>query len=207
MDTETQPAQPTNKPRPGWLLMTGTVVLVLISMLIWSRNTFLDTGNSAAAIGGAASPIIWAIVTALLFSISVRFRSPRSKTKVVMWATVLFILAGIARMSDSANIAVVRAINAGCPKMLDEVTRMDGATAGPGKLITINNTTIAVDGASIDRVAWRTSIAPAIRASSINATFVRKELASGTAVAYRYTGRDGVFIDEIKLTPGDLKKK
>ena len=207
MDSNEQTPQLIEKPRPGWLLISGTVLLVLLCMVVEYRNTMLRTGNFSAAMGGAAGPLFCAVVVALLFSIAQRFRNTRSQTKVALWTLVVCLIAGVGRMSDSWNQAVVRGINANCPKMLDEATRMDGATAGPGNLVTIRETVVTADGATIDRVAWRTTIAPRIRASSAQTPGIRKLLAGGTAVTYRYTGRDGVLIDEIKLTRTDLQQK
>jgi hypothetical protein len=206
MDLSEPTPQPIVTTRPGWLLITGTALLVLVCMGVWYRNTMLATGDFSAAMGGAAAPPFWAVAVVLLFSISRRFRSKRSQTQVALWALVVFALVGISRMSESWNRAFVRGLNANCPKMIDAATRMDGATTGPGQLITIRNTAVAVDGASIDRVAWQTTIAPALRANALKAPGVRKMLTWGMTVSYRYTGRDGVLIDEVTLTPDDLKK-
>ncbi|MDD5706539.1 MAG: hypothetical protein PHR35_11480 [Kiritimatiellae bacterium] len=205
MDAKPDTEQQNAKPRPGRLLIIGTGLFALLSMVIWSRNTFLETGRVSAVIGGAAAPLFWALAVALLFSISKRLRNTRSQTKVAMWTILVFVVAGMLRMSYCWNQAVVREINATCPKMLDEVTRMDGATAGPGKLVTIRETVLAMDGATTDMVAWRTTIAPRIRASSAQAPGIRKLLAAGTTVIYQYNGRDGVIIDKIKLTRTDLQ--
>lgn len=156
--------------------------------------------------GGAAAPLFWSVVVALLFSISKRFRNRRSQTKVVLWTLFVCLLAGVGNLSASWNQGLARAISAGCPKMIDAETRMEGATAGPGNLITITETAIAVDGSRVDRTAWRKTMAPQVRTNALKAMFVQRLLAKGMSITLRYTGRDGVLIGDLELTPADLQK-
>lgn len=206
METIPQDLTQPEKSRPGWLLISGTGLLVLLCMVVEYRNTMLRTGNMSAAIGGAAGPLFSTVVVALLFSISKRFRNKRSQTKVALWTLVVCLIAGVGKMSDSWNQAVVRGINANCPKMIDAETRMDGAVAGPDNLITIKQTAVALNGSGFDRTAWRKTVVPKLRASALNAEFVQKLLKRGLSLRYRYTGRDGVLLDEITFVPADLQK-
>jgi hypothetical protein len=90
---DTPPELPvTTAPRPGLALLIGATILVLLNMWLGFAREMRNSGNVSAAIGGAMSQLIFPVLVALLFSISKRFRNPRSRTKVVLWTSVLVFL-------------------------------------------------------------------------------------------------------------------
>jgi hypothetical protein len=54
------------------------------------------------ALGSATFCVILPIVVALLFSVGKRFRNTRSRTKVVLWTTVIMLCAGAAKLANRA---------------------------------------------------------------------------------------------------------
>ncbi len=189
--------------------MTGTTVFVILAASLGFRNEIASTGNISAAIGAGTAQFLIAVVIALLFSISPRFRSPRSRTKVVLWTSVILLVAGIANMANGLTRAVERAardINAVAPKMVDSATRLEGATAGPGPLLTVRETLVGIDGKDFNRRDWDSRVAPAIRKNAIQNASLRILLSSGGVIAFRYSGRDGAFISEIKLSSEDVRR-
>ena len=76
-----------------------------------------------------------------------------------------------------------RAINATVPKMVDETTRLDSASAGPGQRLTYNLTLVSQKAQDIDRVAWKQNVVPVIRANMAQASGMHTLLAAGVTVA------------------------
>lgn len=87
--------------------------------------------------------------------------------------------------------------------MIDEITRLDKATAGPGKRLTVDVTIISLKASDIDRNVWNTTVIPKLK-EGILASGVASVLRTGNTVTYRYTGSDGALIDELSLTEADL---
>lgn len=98
-------------------------------------------------------------------------------------------------------------INATVPKMVDAVTRLDGAKVGPGKRLVYIYTLIGHKAADIDMALWRNQAAPEIRKNIKAAAGMRTLFELGTVVTYRYSGSDGVLVDEIVVTPGEVLQK
>lgn len=107
-------------------------------------------------------------------------------------------LAGTVQLQSAA-----KALNEGAPKMIDEVTRLEKATVGPGKLLTIHVTITSLKVADIDREVWNTQVVPTLKAG-ILASAITSVLRTGNTLTYRYTGSDGLLIDELSLTQADL---
>jgi len=207
--TDESPSKP-DTPKPGWILLTGTVLLVLISTVLSVLNEMLQGGSFPQVCGAAAAPSFWAAVLALLFSISPRFRNPRSKAKVVLWTSFLFFigtLCSYATKTPRALEQVAQEINAKGPNMADPTTRVEGAKAGPGRLLTITTTFVEVDGRTVDRVKWERTVRPQVRENILKILGVQKMLKSGITVTYHILGKDNVLIDDVKLTGRDIPKK
>jgi hypothetical protein len=103
--------------------------------------------------------------------------------------------------------SVVRAINATAPKMVDEATRLDSASAGPGRRLTYNLTLVSQKAQDIDRVAWKQNIVPKVRVNMIQTQGMHTLLAAGVTVVSRYSSSDGILIDEIVIKPEDSSTK
>lgn len=161
-----------------------------------------------AAVGGAAAPCLLVLLTVLFFSISPHFRNPRAKTKIILWTSAVLIFSNLEHIATSTTRKIekiAREINASAPQMADVATRIDGANAGPGRLLTIRVTFVQIDGKNLDRAKWRTTISPRLRDNAVKNTGTRKMLLSGVNVVYRFYGRDGVLIDEMQLTAKDIR--
>jgi len=99
---------------------------------------------------------------------------------------------------------VVHEINATAPKMVDEATRLNGASAGPGRRLTYDMTLISLKSQDVDRVAWKRDAVPTIRANMAKTKAMHTLLAAGVTVTSRYSSSDGVLVDEIVMTPEEL---
>lgn len=110
-------------------------------------------------------------------------------------------LAGAAQLQSMAKV-----LNEGAPKMVDEITRLEKATVGPGKLLTIDVTITSLKAADIDRAVWNTEVIPKLKTGILGST-ITSVLRTGNTLTYRYTGSDGVLIDELSLTEADLPAK
>lgn len=208
MVSSTQDIAPQEK-RPGWMLLAAATFAVVISMAFGYFNELAKTGNVSAGIGSAVGQFAMAVVIALLFSISSRYRNSRSRTIVVFVASCVLTLAsfyrGTHRLSHIAEKAA-KEINAGAPRMADSGTRIDGASAGPGQVLTIRATLVRIDGRDVDHQYWRVSMTPKIRTNALGNAALKKLLSFGVTIVYRFSGRDGAFIDELTLTPQDANE-
>ena len=102
---------------------------------------------------------------------------------------------------------VVREVNATAPKMVDDATRLDRASAGPGRRLTYELTLISLKSQDIDRIAWKRDVVPTIRANMAKTKAMHTLLAAGVTVASRYTSSDGILVDEIVMRPDELSTK
>jgi hypothetical protein len=125
---------------------------------------------------------------------------------IILGCGILLIIGNLINTKGDLD-SVVRAINATAPKMVDEATRLDGASAGPGRRLTYNLTLVSQKAQDIDRVAWKQNIVPKIRANMAQTQGMHTLLAAGVTVVSRYSSSDGVLIDEIVMKPEDLSTK
>lgn len=108
---------------------------------------------------------------------------------------------------EAALHAAEAQINSSVPKMVDAATRLDGAKAGPGKRLVYLYTLIEHKASDIDMPRWRNQVAPGIRKNIKAASGMRYLFELGTVVTYRYSGNDGVLIDEIVVSPSEVLQK
>lgn len=102
---------------------------------------------------------------------------------------------------------VVHEVNAVVPKRIDEATRLDRASAGPGRRLTYDLTLVSMKAQDVDRVAWKQKAVPSIRANMTQTKAVHTLLSAGVTVSSRYFSSDGVLIDEIVTSPEELLTK
>ena len=88
------------KPKPGLPLLIGTTLLVLLNMGLGFALTMRQSGNVSEALGAATSQLVIPVVVTLLFSISPRFRNPRSRTKIVLWTSLIVFLATVGNLAS-----------------------------------------------------------------------------------------------------------
>ena len=88
---------------------------------------------------------------------------------------------------------------------MDEVTRFDRATTGPGRRL-VYHMTISVPQSEFDRTEWKEKTVPAIRNNTMEQDGSRALLKAGITIAIRYSSKDGIFLDEIIFTSSDLPK-
>jgi hypothetical protein len=139
-----------------------------------------------------------------LFFVGRRLSENLGAGRIVKYAGLVVAVCGLLLTAGSfAAGGIVQkmadAINARAPVMVDEGTRLDGATAGPGMLLTYNLTLVMVDGNTIDRDAWINQAVPDIRKNVLGNPDTTKVLKAGISVVMRYSGADGVLVDELKF--------
>lgn len=94
MDTSPPPVLPPPvSPKPGPLLLIGTTVIVLLNMWLGFAKEIRATGNISQSLGAATAQFVIPVIVAVLFSLTKRFRNARSRTKVVLWTSVVVFLA------------------------------------------------------------------------------------------------------------------
>jgi len=125
---------------------------------------------------------------------------------VILGCGILLTIGNLLNTESDLDRAV-HEINATVPKMVDEATRLDSASAGPGRRLTYNLTLISMKAQDIDRVAWKQNVAPTIRTNMAQTKGMHTLLAAGVTVASRYYSSDGVLIDEIIMKPEELPTK
>jgi len=125
---------------------------------------------------------------------------------VVLGCGILLAISTLARTEGDLD-RVVRQVNATAPKMVDDATRLDRASAGPGRRLTYELTLVSLKAQDIDRAAWKQNVVPSIRANMTQTKAMHTLLAAGVTVASRYSSNDGVLIDEIVMRPEELSTK
>ena len=120
---------------------------------------------------------------------------------IVILTGVITLINGLTK--EDLITQTIRELNA-APKMVDQVTRFDRATANPGQRLTIEQTIITVKAADIPKTTWD-SFVPQLR-KNISSSKIGRLPSKGITVVYRYFGNDGKLVGEFIITPQDSKK-
>ncbi len=97
-------------------------------------------------------------------------------------------------------------LNTGAPKMLDEVTRLEGAKVDPAKTVTVSITLTGVAKSELDPALWQEKVVAAVK-QNVETTALASLVKTGVTLVYRYTDRDGVLVDELVFRPEDFRTK
>lgn len=82
-------------------LIIVTLCLVVVNVARGFVAGMFRSHNVSHALGSATFCLVFPVMVALLFSIARGFRNPRSATKVVLWTTVVMLLAGLGNLVQS----------------------------------------------------------------------------------------------------------
>jgi hypothetical protein len=96
-----------------------------------------------------------------------------------------------------------RQINERGSIMVDEDTRMDGASVGPGARMTYLYTLPKHSSLEIDAAWMKTNVQPIVRKNMCSKPAVVSALKDGVTYIYSYSGSDGVKIVNIEITQRD----
>ena len=99
--------------------------------------------------------------------------------------------------------AIAAEISKGAPAMVDAVTRLENAVAGPGDAITINMT-VLVDKSAVDMKLWDKTVVPEIR-RNVHQSAMERVIREGTTVIYAYKDKNGAEVAKIVFDPKDAK--
>ena len=104
-------------------------------------------------------------------------------------------------LSEAAN-----AVNASSPRMIDNITRLDGARAGPGLLFTYEYTLTGIrvsllSPTTLQSLRWRLSAN--VRQAACAGTALKPMLRLGTTVRFDYRDRDGGQLALVSVSSAD----
>lgn len=104
-------------------------------------------------------------------------------------------------LTEAAN-----SVNATAPRMIDGVTRLDGAHAGPGSSFTyeytLTNMRVArLSPASLETLRWRLSAH--VRQAVCRGTALQPMLRTGTTVRFHYRDQDGREVATVAVSSAD----
>lgn len=104
-------------------------------------------------------------------------------------------------LTEAAN-----SVNAAAPRMIDAITRLDGAHAGPGSLFTyeytLTNMHVArLSPASLETLRWRLSAH--VRQAVCRGSALQPMLRTGTTVRFHYRDQDGQEVATVAVSSAD----
>ncbi|WBA10764.1 hypothetical protein [Salinivibrio kushneri] len=108
----------------------------------------------------------------------------------------------MAKLAEGFEVAA-KQINDSAPTMVDEETRMDGASAGPGALLTYHYTFPNYASSDIDSGVIQSDVLPSVMSSVCSSKEMKPSLQYGGKYTYSYSGNDGVLIDEFTIDRND----
>ncbi|HCG5954449.1 TPA: hypothetical protein NJ081_002904 [Vibrio parahaemolyticus] len=108
----------------------------------------------------------------------------------------------IAKLTEGFEIAA-KQINDSSPIMVDEETRMDGASVGPGVLLTYHYTFPNYSSKDIDSGLIKSNVFPVVKEGVCASKEMKPSLQYGGRYAYSYSGNDGILIDEFIIDRND----
>ncbi len=173
-------------------------------------------GGVARLIGVAVPAILWvaAMVAGVIALVGVR----KHGTTGLLWKGLAGLVVPIALMSMAVpafqkvreislhkrSEAIAAEISKTAPKMIDEVTRLDGAAVGPGEAVTVNYTVISVEAKNLDLKAWNTKVVPMIRHNVLQ-TPMGLAIKEGTTIIFTYKDKKGAVFSKVVFDPKDEK--
>ena len=108
----------------------------------------------------------------------------------------------IAKLAEGLEFAA-KQINNSAPIMVDEETRMDGASVGPGVLVTYHHTFLNYSSSDIDSGLIQSNVLPTVRSNVCSSKEMKPSLQYGAKYTYSYSGNDGVLIGEFTIDRND----
>lgn len=92
-----------------------------------------------------------------------------------------------------------RKINKAAPYMLDEETRVDGATAGPGGLLTYHYTLLRYSSNDLNAELINKYLYPGVKKPLCASSEMKSTLQYGGKFAFSYSGNDGIHIASFSI--------
>lgn len=104
-------------------------------------------------------------------------------------------------LTEAAN-----SVNATAPRMIDGITRLDGARVGPGPLFTYEYTLTSLQlstlsTSALETLRWRLSAD--VRRAVCRGKALEPMLVTGTTVRFQYHDRDGLNLVRVSISRGD----
>lgn len=94
-------------------------------------------------------------------------------------------------------------VNAGLPTMVDEETRLDKATVGPGPRMVYHNTFVGYKSDEIDRDWVHTSLRTHVKGNVCASSDMKPSLQYGAIYTYAYYGSEGGKIGDFEIRRTD----
>ena len=105
----------------------------------------------------------------------------------------------MAKLAEGFEV-VAKLINDSAPTMVDEETRLDGASVGPGAMLTYHYTFPNYSASDIDSGLIQSNVLPHVRSSVCSS---KESLQYGGKYTYSYSGKDGVLIGKFTIDGND----
>lgn len=102
---------------------------------------------------------------------------------------------------DKTLMRAASQINASCPMMVDQITRLDNAIASPDKRFIYSYTLLADLPENYDKDAFIKQLTPVLVSNYKNNPECQPMLKRGVTVVCRYKRPDGTHIADIPVTP------
>lgn len=106
------------------------------------------------------------------------------------------------KLAEGFELAA-KQINDSAPTMVDEETRMDGASVGPGALLTYHYTFPNYSSRDIESALIQTNVFPSVKRGVCSSKEMKPSLQYGGKYTYSYSGNDGVLIGEFTIDRHD----
>ena len=164
----------------------------------WDR--FFGSRVYALSDGG---PRTWIAAATYVLGVATLFalgrHSDHDKSKYVAASTPAPVVQQ--ELSQAAN-----GVNAIAPKMIDRITRLDGAHAGPGSLFTYEYTltnmrTARLSPGTLETFRWRMSAH--VRQAVCQGTALKPMLSTGTTIRFHYRDEEGQELAMVAVSSAD----
>lgn len=116
--------------------------------------------------------------------------------------------AALTKSSSDADVQKVlqeaaERLNRQTPQTVDEITRLDRASAGPGRLVTYYNTITVMKANEVDMDAFNGEFTTNMRRKICGAPSLAAMRRAGVTMVYEYRGSDGRRIGNVQIRPSD----
>lgn len=104
-------------------------------------------------------------------------------------------------------IQMAKDINQNCPFVLDEDTRLDNVTGGPGHVMTYNYTILNYSKSEINTDDLESYLKPQLVQTIESDEDMKVFRDHEVTLIYQYMDKNGAFVLSVKVTPDDYNQK
>jgi len=196
--------------RASWV-----IVLINFGVMQLSKSSMEGVGDTGWIVYGGFVAVLYAVGIILGIIGMTGWRQLGAKATLIpglagtlLNAAFLFLVVsgavtGYTNYTEKAMVKMSESLNKQLPKIIDNETRLDKTSVGPGKRFSYAYTLINYRSSEINRDDLKQNLGAKIRDAACAEKKLQVFFKKGITIFYSYSGNDGVLAFEIPVGPSD----